>query len=258
LTLYRRIYSLFRLPEALIYPNYTINLSAEERSSSRNLRSCIWSGTRTAFSSSPFRSILLSHSFWLIYLNRNNASARKSALGFLRSYVYLIRHESDFRIAQREGLVPENLASHEQFCAFLGYFKGVADTDVSPRYSSSGELRLSRLNFYTRIFLFPKRLTFFHVDRQWDAYFASIFALLLLIFAVLSIILGSMQVVLAAQQLDGSGSATGSVVTSAFNSSSWSAFSNFSRWFSVATLLFAALVVSGSFAVLVFFFVHDI
>lgn len=209
----------------------------------------------------PIPQYLLSHSFWTLHLSRHHAAARKAAFGFLRSYLYLIRHESDFRIAQKEGLIPDVFTTLEDFSSFTGHFKLVPDTDVSPRFADYGELRLGRLNLLTRIFLFPKRLTYFHIYRQWGAYFASMFAPLLIVFVVLSIILGSMQVLLAVLQLSGNSPPALSVennMASTYDKDSWAHFSDFSRWFSIVALVFTGFVVLVSLGVVLIFGIHDV
>ena len=59
----------------------------------------------------PIPRYLLSHAFWETHLDRKpgplcdgGSNLRAAATGFLRSYRYLIRHESDFCIAQQDHL----------------------------------------------------------------------------------------------------------------------------------------------------------
>jgi hypothetical protein len=61
----------------------------------------------------PVPAYLTSHWFWDQYLESSLCSLgdvesrdriRKAAVGFLRSYRYLVRHETDFNIAQQAGL----------------------------------------------------------------------------------------------------------------------------------------------------------
>ena len=80
------------------------------------------------------------------------------ALGFMRTYFYLIRYELDFRKATSPelGLIPtlcyedqnqtQPIAlTFETFSRFLSQFEKISDDDVSPRYSH-GQLRLARVN----------------------------------------------------------------------------------------------------------------
>lgn len=186
----------------------------------------------------PIPKYLLSHVFWEFYLlsprSPIEASLRgdlfEAALGFLRSYNYLIRHRSDFALAMRDDcrLLPKN-TKYASFISLIRSFEAVDDVDVSPRYKF-GELRLSRLNFWAKIFLF--RFTYHKTDGQYGAYFARFFGPILFVFAVLSVLLSAMQVVLAAQTLvepdDGP----------------WDVFTKVSRWFSIFTILSTAVVTS--------------
>jgi len=156
----------------------------------------------------PIPKYLLSHGFWEIYLCSNASplgdrrhTIRRAALGFLRTYVYLIQHESDFCIAQSDELrlVPK-VVTWPEFCAFASEFKSIKESEVSLRYTY-GELRLTRLNLYIKLFLGKRR--FFHIQSQYSEYFARFYGPLLFLFGVLSIILSAMQVEMAVEQLRG-------------------------------------------------------
>lgn len=153
---------------------------------------------------------------------------RRAALGFLRSYLYLIQHKSDFILATDEKLrlIPKKI-SHSDFVNFIMAFDKIEDIDVAPRYHF-GELRLSRLNFWTRIFL--RRFTYHKVHGQYGAHFAQFYGPMLFSFGVLSVALAAMQVALAAQQPTPS-------------EMPWTAFVNVSRGFSISALTCVALVV---------------
>ncbi|KUM63505.1 hypothetical protein ACN42_g3592 [Penicillium freii] len=73
----------------------------------------------------------------------------KSALGFLRTYELLIRHPSDFNIAQTMNLIPQNI-SYFEFRAFIGPFHFLPDAAVAQRYYF-GQMRLTRLNWAVRL-----------------------------------------------------------------------------------------------------------
>jgi hypothetical protein len=200
----------------------------------------------------PLPKYLLSHAFWHYYLTSARsplphplrADAIKAALGFIRTYSYLIRHETDFRLAQREEycLIPADV-TWTRFARFIAAFESIDNELVSPRYAY-GELRLTRLNFYTRIFLFPK-LTFHHIHAQWRAFFENFVAPLLVIFVILSLVLNAMQVELAAQGPGDVGS-------------SWASFASVCRWASVCALLFMAIITMTLISLFTFFFLHDI
>lgn len=194
----------------------------------------------------PIPRYLLSRAFWE-YL-RTNDKLHKASAGFLRTYSYLIRYETDFNLARSDALrlIPSDDGTgkpitFERFARFIAPFAELRDSEVNPRYQY-GELRLTRLNLCARLFL--GRLSFHSVDAQWSSSLGHLFAPMLSTFAVLSVILSAMQVALAAD--DESSSSNG-----------WAVFSDVSRWFSVATIIFSAFGVLVLFLVVVFMAVHD-
>ncbi|KAK3215315.1 hypothetical protein GRF29_19g2884871 [Pseudopithomyces chartarum] len=74
----------------------------------------------------------------------------RSALGLLRSYGYLIKHESDFHIARENNLIPKHV-TYTQFQHFIQSFRNIPDTCVSPRYQY-GHIRMTRLNMAVRLY----------------------------------------------------------------------------------------------------------
>jgi hypothetical protein len=149
----------------------------------------------------------------------------KASLGLLRSYTFLITHESDFNVARRVGLIPTTV-SYTQFQHFIQPFKHIPDSAVSPRYHY-GHIRLTRLNLAVRL-LRPRALgkTFpWSYDKMhWHAgQFVGRFAApLLFFFASLTLVLSSMQVGLAAKPME--------------DSAHWEVLAVVSLWFSVAIL----------------------
>jgi hypothetical protein len=111
----------------------------------------------------PIPKCLLSHAFWEFYLGGNSVTIEeelkqniaKAALGFLRSYAFLIQHKSDFLLAADKSnntlLVPGKV-SFSEFVGFISSFKRITDDNVSPRYQF-GQLRLTRLNFWSKVVL---------------------------------------------------------------------------------------------------------
>ncbi len=175
----------------------------------------------------PLPKYLLSHIFWEKYLvsdasplGNKKKQIQAAALGYLRTYFYLIKYESDFTIAQddKARLIPEGI-DWQQFCHFSAGFENINDQDVSERYHF-GELRLTRLNFYSKIFLHQ-----FHYQRmhsQYGAYFARFYGPLLFIFGMLSVLLSSMQVAVTIEQI---------------SSLHWTSLWAVCRWFSVVSLI---------------------
>lgn len=126
---------------------------------------------------------------------------RKAALGYLRTYTHLIRHESDFRVATdpRLQLLPEG-TTWAAFCRFAADVRaGVADGDVSERYRY-GEIRLTRLNLYTRLVV-GLHTRYQSLEPQYSEYFARIYGPVLFCIGILSLVLSSLQVVVGAAEL---------------------------------------------------------
>jgi hypothetical protein len=180
----------------------------------------------------PLPRYLLSHAFWKMYLDEGSeklgdsqGEIHKAAMGFLRTYRYLIKHESDFNIAQQDHLrlIPHDV-KWESFCQFVAQLDHIDDSAVSGRYSY-GELRLTRLNFYAPLLL--GKFHFEQVHGQYGDFFAQLYGPILFVFAVVSTILNSMQVALAAEQLV---------------SAHWESVWYLSRWFSMVSLVGAAIV----------------
>lgn len=182
----------------------------------------------------PLPRYLLSYAFWETFLIHRSTvvddhqnTIRSAALGYMRTYRYLIQHESDFRIAQQDHLrlIPQDV-SWEDFCRFISGFDCIKDSDVSPRYCY-GEMRLSRLNLYAPLFL--HRFRFEKTHGQYSDYFARFFGPTLFFFAIVSTFLNSMQVGLAVEQL---------------SSKHWVALWSVSRWFSAVSLVATGLIVA--------------
>ncbi len=195
----------------------------------------VWTDNRVFIK--PIPPYMLNHAFWATHLlPRELSLASKSpdrqpqqaltraALGYMRTYCYLIRHESDLRIARQAHLLPfeSNGVNLENFHRFITGFGEIQDDEVSPRYSY-GTLQLSRLNFWAKVFL--HRFQFYQVHRQYGEYFARFYAPILFFFGILSVVLSAMQVGLQATGAGGSGRDT------------WAALQPVSFWFCVATLL---------------------
>ncbi|KAF2175177.1 hypothetical protein K469DRAFT_724399 [Zopfia rhizophila CBS 207.26] len=166
----------------------------------------------------PLPRYLLSHAFWEIYLS-------ETATGFLRTYRYLIRHESDFNSAQQEhlSLIPKEV-DWASFCRFTSELDYIRDSDVSGRYCY-GELTLTRLNFYAPLFL--RKFHFEQVQGQYGDFFGRLYGPILVAFAVVSTILNAMQVELAVEQLV---------------AVHWASVWSVCRWFSIISLLGAAVI----------------
>ncbi|KAJ4247835.1 hypothetical protein NW762_013044 [Fusarium torreyae] len=145
----------------------------------------------------PLPRFIGSYAFWKDYICNNitseEARIQKNALGYLRTYYYLIQHESDLRIAKDPSLclVPEDI-TWEHFCKFTASLSKIADTDVSLRYAY-GEIRLTRLNLYAPLLLHKSH--FQRVEYQYGQYFARFYGPVLFSIGVVSVTLSGLQVV---------------------------------------------------------------
>ncbi|KAM0332472.1 hypothetical protein ACHAQA_002753 [Verticillium albo-atrum] len=147
----------------------------------------------------PLPRYIGSYVFWRDHLraedgtDNRGARVRRAALGFLRTYYYLVRYESDFRIAQDKSiaLIPDNV-TWEQFCDFTASLADIEDQDVSTRYQY-GEIRLTRLNFYAPFLLGKSH--FQRVDYQYGPYLARFYVPILFIMGVVSVVLSGLQVI---------------------------------------------------------------
>jgi hypothetical protein len=180
----------------------------------------------------PIPRYLLSHAFWRMFLLSKSSqlgdhrdAIRKAAMGYLRTYRYLIQHESDFIIAQQDHLrlVPQDV-EWTMLCRFVSELGCIKDGDVSGRYYY-GELRLTRLNFYAPLFL--RKAYFEQVHGQYSDYFARFYGPILFIFAIVSTILNAMQVDMAVEQV---------------SATHWFSLWSISRWFSVISFVGAGCI----------------
>ena len=162
----------------------------------------------------------------------------RSALGLLRSYGYLVKHESDFHIAQQNNLVPKHV-TYTQFQHFIQSFRDIPDSFVSPRYQY-GHIRMTRLNMAVRLCR-PKALgrvlpwSYYKRTYHSGQYLAKFVPPLLFLFACLTLLLSSMQVGLAAHPSEGP----------------FELFADVSLWFSVCIVVGIAVLgvlIAGGFA----------
>jgi hypothetical protein len=165
----------------------------------------LWIGDRIYIK--PVPKYLLSHAFWEFYLTGGDPAIpepiRKdviiAALGFLRSYLYLIQNNSDFAIATNDEylLLPKHV-SYSEFVNFISAFEKVKDTIVSPRYQF-GELPQAQINFWSKPFL--SRRIYQNVHQHQDYYFSRIFGPISSVVKVLAIAISAMFVVIPITRL---------------------------------------------------------
>ena len=193
----------------------------------------------------PLPKYLLSHVFWENFLvsgasplTRNREKLVEASKGLLRTYYYLIRYESDFNLAQSVGLLPRN-TNWDDFSKFISGAQFISDQEVSPRYHY-GEIRLTRLNFYAKIFL--NRWRYEWGRPQYSTYFNRFYGHALFIFAILSLLLNTLQVELAAESLI---------------HNKWNAMWDMSRYLGVACLVLLLFVTIFFTGILVFMITHE-
>ena len=143
----------------------------------------------------------------------------------MRSYHYLVQHRSDFDIAVEKKLVNVT-TDFAELLYFLQYLRDINDDEVMPRFRY-GELRLGRLNLYSKFYLHYHKVMW-----NYSSYVAEIVAAFLFVFAAVSVALGAMQVVLAVEQMS-----VGGV-------EGWKAFSSAARGFSMACLFLVLIAFS--------------
>lgn len=159
----------------------------------------------------PIPDCLLNHNFWTAHLPSSADKASQSdgetptpkfersiALGFLRSYAYLVQHRSDFKLAREHQLIPDYV-DWVKWSKFIYHFRHIKDAQVAKRYHY-GQMRLSRLNWAVRLFQ-PRsaRTAWFYEIPYWSTglYVQRAIAPLIFAFASISLVLSSMQVALA-------------------------------------------------------------
>jgi hypothetical protein len=163
----------------------------------------------------PIPAYLLNHEFWLTYLclpstrkadatevNTDPETAvltanRSVAIGFLRSYAFLVKHQLDFILAKEAHLIPCEL-EWISWSKLMGSFRCNEDEQVAKRYRY-GQLRISRLNWAVRLFQ-PQHASngWFYEVPHWSIieHLTRATIPLLFLFASVSLALSSMQVAL--------------------------------------------------------------
>ncbi len=162
----------------------------------------------------PLPTYLLDERIWTTYLCKSS-SLYESACGFLLSYIWLITHESDFRLAVSHESPLLSFGGTLTWAMWQEVVEDLLRTvnvitreGVNPRYTY-GELRLNRLNQiyrYSPAILFSLDHTFirgyFYRYHNYSAFFERNFSWLIVVFAYVSIVLSAMQVGLASTQLN--------------------------------------------------------
>ncbi|KAI1329895.1 hypothetical protein F5Y16DRAFT_417037 [Xylariaceae sp. FL0255] len=158
---------------------------------------------QTRFFVKPLFRELLSHSMWTAHLC-NDQSLHAAASGFLLSWIWIIKGESDFRIAHDLHLIPDTL-TWPMLCALVRHVLERVDSvslqGVHPRYHY-GELRMTRLNIIWRV-LHPTSWyrSFGPSYDRYSTYLTNNFAWLALVVVFIGLNLSAMQVGLGLDSL---------------------------------------------------------
>jgi hypothetical protein len=171
----------------------------------------------------PIPPCLLNHQVWTLYLShppslssiethvcrpsqgQHSSSIklvsqydRSVALGFLRSYAFLIQHHLDFVIAHQHHLIPKNV-DWIIWSRFIACLRRFDDAEVAKRYHY-GQLRLSRLHWAVRIFR-PRLASnsWFYELPHWSTgpFLERALAPFFFIFASVALMLSAMQVMVS-------------------------------------------------------------
>ncbi|KAJ1323370.1 DUF6601 domain-containing protein [Microdochium nivale] len=145
----------------------------------------------------PLPRYLLSKPFWDMYLCQHPsqpasealALIRAAAFGLIRSYAYLVHHESDFNIAVDLQLLPPD-TTWDDFTRYLCAMRAIPDDHCSPRYAY-GEIRLTRLNFYAPVLL--RRRYYHRTEYHYSGYFAAFYGPCLFVIGLSTVILTALQ-----------------------------------------------------------------
>ncbi|CAG8948700.1 hypothetical protein HYFRA_00001821 [Hymenoscyphus fraxineus] len=164
----------------------------------------VWDGSKIFVK--PLPDYLLSHKFWDNTICQDS-ELYESACGFLLSYIWLISHMSDLRLAKELGLVSPQI-NWKKWTSFAGASLDNIDAltlDTCNKRYQFGELRLGRLNFIHRLVHLsePHEIVrgYMYQYTSYSYFFGRNFKWVLLVFVYLSIILTAMQVGLATDQL---------------------------------------------------------
>ncbi|KAF3059940.1 hypothetical protein GL218_04709 [Daldinia childiae] len=140
-----------------------------------------------------------------IWPQRDVCALRRCALGFLYSYVCLLTYESDFAYAKEHHLLPRSAEESEiHWDDWKKFSKEILakykEADVHPRFHR-GELRLSRLNFFSRFTQWPLFTSYIRGWRNYGSLVRDNITSLATVTVFIALILTAMQVALATDQI---------------------------------------------------------
>ncbi|KAI1740208.1 hypothetical protein F4680DRAFT_420035 [Xylaria scruposa] len=136
---------------------------------------------------------------------------RSCALGFVYTYICLISHESDFAIAKEKHLLPLANPSHGPEIQWDNWkefsLRVLSEYDVKKVHwrFQRGELRLSRLNFFSRFTQFPPFTSYVRGWRTYGSLVRDNVTWLATAAVFVALVLTALQVGLATDQLKNNG-----------------------------------------------------
>ncbi|KAL2789173.1 hypothetical protein BJX66DRAFT_339600 [Aspergillus keveii] len=197
-TLYPHLWCVGRRSGASIDPLHEQQVEGREITVSENPQMHLtWRHNRIYLK--PVPPCLLSYEFWATYLrpaasldpaasedNRVRLGGRSLAMGFLRSYAFLIKHHSDFLLAQQFRLIPDDV-KWIKWSQFIHHFRNIEDAKVARRSPVSTPERDNRVVY---------QIPYWSIEQ----YLQQAVTQLIFCFASISLVLSSMQVALAASE----------------------------------------------------------
>jgi hypothetical protein len=142
----------------------------------------------------PIPKVLLNHEFFAKNVSPNDITYQR-AMGYLHTYLRLIKHESDFDLARKLRLLPEN-TTWDGWVKFTSDFPKFRKTKIPSRWNF-GELRIHRINLVVQIFRLRPLRGWISLEKDSTQYFTPYFAIIAALFAVLSLVLSAFQVAMA-------------------------------------------------------------
>ncbi|SPO07748.1 uncharacterized protein DNG_10443 [Cephalotrichum gorgonifer] len=213
----------------------------------------------------PIPAYFFSAKFWS-YLSEADDEVHRAAIGFMRSYWFLIKYEIDYDLACERKLIPkktltpdrdgtgkdkdDRYPTYAEFCRFISqFYENVHDRDTNRRFHY-GELRLTRINRTSLIF--KGSLAYFHIYPQWGSNLVHFLAPIIMVLGGCSVVLNAMQVTLNAQEMLG-GDGTGGKDSKGGEDSTglppvWSYFTWASLYFPVTIIIVIASILAVSLA----------
>lgn len=186
----------------------------------------------------PIPRFLLDVEFWEKQLCRNE-KLYACAMGFLLSYVSLIEHESDYRIAIEKHLLPPEVTWPQWILLVDQLLHSPYSTFINKRFIY-GELRLGRLTLIYRFTKLQMR-GYLNTCPTYAAFFRDNLNSLITLFATIAIVLSAFQLGLSTQQLENN-----------------HAFSSAAYAFSVFSIAAPLLAVASVLAALVGLFYYNL